>query len=277
VYGLPGIAEVFGDPAAKKLAKLLNYRNAAPDQQAVFEDSEVVAAVASNNQNYALVLAGDKAVIMKSETKPKFRLLKVGAFKQWFANQRVMVGDKAVEIGDCWLAHPERRQYEGIEFAPRGGRTGYYNLWQGFAVAPRADAGSCAKFLAHIKNNVTSNDAGLYNWVVGWFAHIVQRPWEKLDTALVLRGKMGVGKTKVGEVFGSLLGEHYALVSDPRYVTGNFNAHMASLLLLHADEAFWAGDRRSEGKLKDLVSGKQHFIEFKSVDPIRVLNLLRCS
>jgi hypothetical protein len=96
-----------------------------------------------------------------------------------------------------------------------------------------------------------------------------------LDTALVFRGKMGVGKTKVGQVIGSLLGDHYALVSDPRYVTGQFNSHMASLLLLHADEAFWAGDKRGEGKLKDLVSGKQHFIEFKGVDPVLVKNLMR--
>jgi hypothetical protein len=214
-----------------------------------------------------------KAIIMKFESETKFRQLKVSAFTQWFANQRVVVGDRAVEIGDCWLTHPERRQYEGIEFAPRGGRDGYYNLWQGFAVTPHA--GDCTRFLAHLKDNVAGGNANIYKWVIGWFAHIFQRPWEKLDTALVLRGKMGVGKTKVGEVFGSLLGEHYALVSDPRYVTGQFNAHMAALLLLHADEAFWAGDRRGEGKLKDLISGTQHFIEFKGVDPIRVRNLVR--
>jgi len=34
-----------------------------------------------------------------------------------------------------------------------------------------------------------------------------------------LRGKQGVGKTKVGEVFASLLGVHFKQVSDPRYVT----------------------------------------------------------
>jgi hypothetical protein len=86
---------------------------------------------------------------------------------------------------------------------------------------------------------------------------------------------MGVGKTKVGEVINSLLGRHYASVSDPRYVTGQFNAHMAPLLILHADEAFWAGDQRSAGKLKDLVSGKTHFIEHKGIDPIRVANHIR--
>src|SRR3954454_2834230 len=96
-----------------------------------------------------------------------------------------------------------------------------------------------------------------------------------METALVLRGGQGVGKTKVGQVFGSLLGDHYALVAESRYVTGQFNAHMMALILLHADEAFWAGDKTAEGKLKDLVTGDAHFIEFKGIDPIRVRNYVR--
>ncbi|MBW4980901.1 hypothetical protein KZZ05_21745, partial [Marinobacter adhaerens] len=74
--------------------------------------------------------------------------------------------------------------------------------------------------------------AELYAWVFGWFAHIVQRPRERIGTALVMRGKMGTGKTKIGEAIGSLFPSHYFLVDDARYVTGNFNAHMASCLLL---------------------------------------------
>jgi Family of unknown function (DUF5906) len=64
-------------------------------------------------------------------------------------------------------------------------------------------------------------------------------------------------------------------VADPRYITGRFNARMISLLLLHADEAFWAGDKQAEGKLKDLVTGDWHPIEFKGVDPIPIRNYVR--
>ena len=74
---------------------------------------------------------------------------------------------------------------------------------------------------------------------------------------------------------GSLLGEHYVLVSDPRFVTGRFNSHLVSCLLLHADEGFWAGDRQAEGKLKDLITGDHHFIEYKGKEPIRVSNYVR--
>jgi hypothetical protein len=92
---------------------------------------------------------------------------------------------------------------------------------------------------------------------------------------LALRGKPGTGKTKVGSVIGSLLGPHYRPVSDPQYVTGRFNKHMISLVLLHSDEGFWAGDKKAEGKLKDLVTGKTHPIEFKGKDVFWIDNYVR--
>ena len=76
-------------------------------------------------------------------------------------------------------------------FAP-----GYYNLWQGFAVEPRE--GDCSKFLAHIKDNVARGDEATFLWIVGWWAQIFQQPSIKMETALVLRGPFGTGKTKIG-------------------------------------------------------------------------------
>ena len=212
------------------------------------------------------MLVGNKTAIMKFETATKFRLLQVDSFTQWFGNEWVQVGDKMMTAGKYWLGHTERRQFEGIEFEPAGGRKGYYNLYQGFAVQPRK--GDCSKFLAHIRDNVAQGDEEIYNWIVGWWAQIFQQPALKMETALVLRGGFGAGKTKIGKVFGSLLDEHYLLVSSPRYITGQFNSHMKSLLVLHADEAFWAGDKKAEGTLKDLVSGDTHMLEHKGVDPI---------
>jgi Family of unknown function (DUF5906) len=63
--------------------------------------------------------------------------------------------------------------------------------------------------------------------------------------------------------------------SPTRYITGRFNSHLADCLLLHADEAFWAGDHAAEGKLKDLVTGHDHFIEYKGKEPVRVQNFVR--
>jgi len=47
---------------------------------------------------------------------------------------------------------------------------------------------------------------------------------------------------------------------------GNFNAHLRDKLLVFADEAFWAGDKKSEGVLKALITEDTLAIEMKGVD-----------
>ena len=234
--------------------------------------------VAKLNKSYALVIVGDKTAILKLEHDSRIKFLTHSAFDLWHANRFICYQDKngdqkKISLSKYWLHHPQRRQYEGITFTPGREIPNQYNLWHGFAVKPRQ--GDCSKLLAHLKDNICHGDKELFSWVVGWFAQIVQHPEKKMGTSLVVRGKQGTGKTKVGEVIGSLLGEHYALVSEPRYVTGRFNSHLVSCLLLHCDGSFWAGDHAAEGKLKDLITGDHHFIEYKGKEPIRVRNYVR--
>src|SRR5690349_18157917 len=99
-----------------------------------------------------------------------------------------------------------------------------------------------------------------------------QQPTRKLDTALVLRGQQGSGKSIVGKTIGHLLGRHYRPVAKARLITGQFNSHLAHVLLLQAEEAFWAGDKQAEGVLKDLITNDKHLIEFKGKEPFEVDN-----
>ncbi|MGQ4273423.1 primase-helicase family protein [Terrihabitans sp. B22-R8] len=239
------------------------------------------------NTEWALVLWGAKAVMIRERpdapVEDRIRVLSVDAFKQWFSNRFTEHVDKdgkikATSWADAWLKNRKRRQYSGIEFVPDPGEPkhtpGYLNLWRGFSVTPR-EGGTYSIFRDHLLTNVCGGDEKLFDWIFAWAAHMVQRPRERIGTALIFRGKMGSGKTKIGEVFGSLFLSHYFLVDDPRYVTGQFNAHMASCLLLQAEEAVWAGDKAAEGRLKGLVTSKFQMIEAKGIDPIRLDNFVR--
>lgn len=239
------------------------------------------------NHDYALVLLGGRAVVVKEQPagpiEDRVRVLSIEAFDHWFSNKftEVVAADgklKAVPWGRAWRTDKRRRQYAGIEFFPNPDGAdetpGYLNLWRGFGLAPSPE-GSWAIFRDHLFNNVCQGDQHLFDYVFGWFAHIVQKPRERVGTALVLRGRMGTGKTKVGEVFGSVIPAHYFQVDDPRYIVGQFNAHMASCLLLQAEEAVWAGDKHAEGRLKGLITSESQMIESKGIDPIRIRNYVR--
>ncbi|WP_187968398.1 primase-helicase family protein [Aquibium microcysteis] len=239
------------------------------------------------NAEFAVVPIGSQAVILwekpDAPAEERLQLLKPSAFQLLHGNRYTEVRGadgkpKWKTFAEAWLDSRRRRQFNGIEFHPDRekveGRPGYYNLWRGFSVEPKP-GGSYAIFRDHLLTNVCDGDEGNFAWLFGWFAQMVQRPREKPGTAIVLRGGMGAGKTKVGEVFGSLVQSHYFHVDNPRYVVGQFNAFMAACLLLQADEAVFAGDKAAEGHLRGLVTSDKQMIESKGVDPIRVSNFVR--
>lgn len=240
------------------------------------------------NDEWALVLMGSKAVVVREQAvgpiEDRLRILSVEAFNYKLLNRPTQIAGadgkvKTVSFAQRWLRDRHRRTFDGIEFFPNpdgaGHTPGYLNLYRGFSVRPRAKDGGWSILRDHMLNNVCQGDEALFRWYFGWFAHLFQKPRERIGTALVMRGRMGTGKSKVGEIMGSLIASHYFLVGDARYITGNFNAHMAACLLLQAEEAVWAGDKAAEGRLKDLVTAEIQMIEQKSIDPIRLKNYVR--
>jgi hypothetical protein len=239
------------------------------------------------NDQYAVILLGDRPVVLQegsgADGGEEIRLLSVAGFHEWrrpdFTYSRSEDGPpRKTFASKTWMDSSERRQYNGLVFDPsRSSPASYFNLWKGWAVepAPIGTQAKCQLFLDHVAENVCSGDEAMFAWVMGWFAQPFQKPTEKLGTSLVLRGGQGTGKTIVGRIVGSLLGQHYSLVADPRYIVGRFNSHLANCLLLQLDEATWGGDHAAAGKLKDLITGDYQFIEYKGREPVRIRNYVR--
>lgn len=231
------------------------------------------------NQYMALTLLGDKAAVIWERWDPiKKRhvtsYVSIPALRAKYANQTVPSGRKMVPVIDYWLTHPYRRSYDGVVFEPGVDTPNYYNLWRGFTYEP--DPGGDWSLLDdHLKKDVAQGDESLYRWILAWFAQMCQDPHNKPGTSLTIRGRQGVGKSVIGEHIGALLRDNYVHVDDSRYVVGNFNTHMASALLLHADEGFFAGDPRHVGRLKGLVTAHTNRIEPKGKESFEVHNYMR--
>ncbi len=244
--------------------------SAAEKLSAVMDDAD--GAVAELNKRYAVAVIGGRTAIIV-ERPDGYALWTKHAFMDFLANQTVWRDEKRVRLSTCFLEHDDTRRYSGITFAPGGAPIDVYNIWRGFSVEPAP--GNWGTFRDHLLNNVCCGDEGHFIWVMGWFAHMIQRPGEKIGTSLVLGGESGVGKTIVGEIIGSLFEPHYLLIDHPRLAPGNFNAHASSLLMLHADEAFFAGDKTAVGRLRSLVTAKTLPIEFKGRDVEKVQSCVR--
>ena len=188
------------------------------------------------------------------------------------------VQDRKVEVAKEWMKSSHRRTYKSVCFMPgQDAPKDLYNLWRGFRVKPVCEEDSNPQsvegvrlFLEHILENICDGDPALAKWLVGYFAQLVQRPWEKPLTALVFTGRKGVGKSTVAETIKYLLGGHGIQTGDDRYLVGHFNSHMAYNLFLILEEACWAGNKKAEGMLKNLITSKENVIENKGKDPILV-------
>ena len=193
-------------------------------------------------------------------------------FRNRYSNRFVEIGKdpktgKSMQVaaGKWWLDHRARRQFETITFAPGLDVDGAYNLWKGFACEPSA-VGSCALFLDHVRALICGRDGPSYEYLLGWMASAVQFPHRPGRIAVVLKGRMGSGKSVFARYFGSIFGRHFLPVTDSKHLVGHFNSHLQDCVVLFADEAFYAGDRAHEGVLKGLITEDTILVEPKGID-----------
>jgi hypothetical protein len=243
------------------------------DEDITKGNDEALEVVEELNEFYAQIIEEGKHRILYEGPSPnedeKIVFYDVAAFKAYYAGRSVILWPgskhpKAVPITDVWLQSSLRRKVRGLIFQPNGDYPEYYNLWKGWPLEPKP--GDWSLFRDHLYFNVSGGDPELFQYFMSWWAHKLQFPEKKIGTSLVLKGGEGMGKTTVAVFFHKLIGQYFKTVSSPHLVTGHFNAHLANALILHSEEAFWAGDKSGQSKINDIITGHTHQIEFKGRD-----------
>lgn len=173
-----------------------------------------------------------------------------------------------------WLASPLRREYlNGFIFDPTGREhPGFLNLWKGWSIEPKE--GPFERFYNHIYEVLAAGNKEHADYIMNWFAFMIQKPHLPAEVALVFRGGKGVGKGVIGKAMRKLCGQHGLQVSSAKMLTGNFNNHLRDCVFLFADEAFWAGDKSAEGQLKRMITEDTLLIEGKGRDAVSAPNML---
>jgi hypothetical protein len=111
-----------------------------------------------------------------------------------------------------------------------------FNLYRPPTIRP-GDADKAVPWLGHVRK-VFADDA---EHIVQWLAHRVQRPQEKINHALVLGGKQGIGKDTLLEPVKRAVGPWNFFEVSPIHMLGRFNGYLKSVIL-RINEARDLGD-----------------------------------
>jgi hypothetical protein len=177
-----------------------------------------------------------------------------------------------------WAKRPNRRTYDRVGFFPGVGPQNEYNLYRGPIVArepitdlEQAQAGVDA-FMELLKTLLRDNKEHIM-FIRQYVAHMLQKPHERVSTAIIFTGGMGLGKDMFWRFIGNhLLGSELFLNSEEyeRDVFGPFNDAIAGKLLIKIEEIGATFSREKQNQIKSFITSEDVMINKKCQQPYRI-------
>lgn len=182
-------------------------------------------------------------------------------------------------IMNLWLKSELRQTYERVEWCPwtihppsipNNTLNTFMRLKHEYDPEFQVDMSYVQPWLDHLLHVWACDDLRLYDYIIGWFANIVQNPHRKNGTNLIVRSvREGAGKNTVTDFFGiHVLGyEHYRQSSNIDDLFKKFNANAETCLLTILDEVAQNGAGiKNYDRIKDVTTRVHVTIEPKGVN-----------
>ncbi|SFN49904.1 hypothetical protein SAMN04487859_103241 [Roseovarius lutimaris] len=192
------------------------------------------------------------------------------------SDQVVRMGKSLMPTAQLWLRDPDHARFKGVVAEPVDYDGPAYNVWRGFAVAPKD--GDASVFQSYIRDVLCSGDEGLTHWVTMWLADAVQRPTDPSPpTAIALRGRQGGGKSFLQErVLTPIFGERYVQkVQESERLFSRFNRSIFGATFIAAEESIFHGSQATAAKLKSFISSPSWTYEEKFKATVQAKNVHR--
>lgn len=175
-----------------------------------------------------------------------------------------------------WMKHESRKQHRRVVFLPEG-NTNDYNYFHGLACLQDSEIPPLTEdhpWFQHILNRACNGNKVHYDYLLNIFASWIQHPGEKTPAPVFL-GEEGAGKGMIVKPISKIIGRDYFVhLQNSTSLTGSFNGIIEHALLVFADEAFWGGDKKSEGILRGLLTEDSVVVNQKYVSEIQVGNYM---
>lgn len=149
------------------------------------------------------------------------------------------------------------------------------NTWGGWPTKPKE--GRCDKLLdllMHLCSGET-NSQELFVWLMLWLAYPIQHPGAKMQSAVVVHGPQGTGKSRFFEAVAKIYGE-YGILLNQGAIEDKFNSDWTSRkLFVLADEIVARQDMyHLKNQLKALITGDWVRVNPKNVAAYKERNHL---
>jgi hypothetical protein len=260
VTGGPKLADEIGEDVVSKMRGWLKLAD--------------VDALEEMNQRHFWTRLGKDDVIGREDDEDGVVFQRVRSLYSEYAYRKVKTGEDKngdatfAPIFPTWLEWPKRRNYRKVTFAPPPltCHPQDYNLWKGYAIEPKP--GDCSKFLDHIREVICSGNEEHYAYLLNLLALTIQQPGTPSEVAVVLRGEPGTGKGVFVRALMRLFARHAVHLDNMQHLVGQFNAALSGKIIVFADEALWAGDKKGLGALKRLITEPTVHIVRKGIDGV---------
>jgi hypothetical protein len=127
--------------------------------------------------------------------------------------------------------------------------------------------------ISRIIDVVTDGDSKARAWLINWMAAKAQKPGERTQTAVVLIGEQGTGKSTLADVMREIVGRKNSQTISQSDLDGNFNGHYAGRLFIVGEEVATSENRRCvSGRLKQAITDSTVTVTVKFVPEYAVKN-----
>jgi putative DNA primase/helicase len=106
---------------------------------------------------------------------------------------------------------------------------------------------------SHAREQADENNQ-LMHWLLCWLAYPIQNPGEKMETAVIMHGNEGTGKSLLFDTVAAIYGNNGAVVG-PHEVADTFNQWMSNKRFVVIDDAWSAAwSTHNKNQLKALIT-----------------------
>ena len=202
----------------------------------------------------------------------------IGRDRELLQELRAVVAYKPPGVDEDFWHSLEDHSFPDGTFDPNR----FINLWTGFAVEEQEQAAdeeiqtAIRPWTDHIGEVFCNGNIENFDWLLDWFAAMIQKPGQHAGTIVVVRSdRQGAGKdVALTPLFKIFKPKDTVRLQAGYSLDSRFNAELENKPFVQANEAIFAGSNKLAAYLKGQVTEDTFRVERKGFDPILTCNVM---